>query len=59
MALALAADWCRHGLQGLLFGQPWRTVTTAPSRGTKYPPYLHLPVTASVFWAMNAKCAGI
>jgi hypothetical protein len=38
MALALAADRCRHGLQGLLFGEPWRTVTTAPSRGTKYPP---------------------
>jgi hypothetical protein len=27
-------------------------VTAQPSRGTRYPPYLHPPVTASVFWAI-------
>jgi hypothetical protein len=40
MALARSRpDWCRHGLRGLLSGEPLRTVTTAPSRGAKYPPF--------------------
>ena len=40
MALARSRpDWCRHGLRGLLSGEPLRTVTTAPSRGANYPPF--------------------
>jgi len=40
MALARSRpDGCRYGLRGLLSGKPLRTVTTAPSRGAKYPPF--------------------
>jgi len=40
MALARSRpDWCRHGLRDLLSGA-LQTVTTAPSRGATYPPYL-------------------
>ena len=40
----------------------WRLATdsdSSPVARMRYPSYLHPPVTASVFWAMNAKSAGI